>query len=144
MKDYPYRTADGSVYGRLKELARRNRSNPTEAESLLWSMVKGGRLGAKFKRQHTISCFIADFVCLEHGLIVEIDGGYHNLPDQRTSDNERTGWLESQGFEVIRFTNAEVMQNTNNVLQQIKEKIKQHGAQHKSNLPPRGERRGGL
>lgn len=50
MEHYPYRMADGSLYGRLKELARRNRSNQTEAESLLWLMVKGNRLGRKFKR----------------------------------------------------------------------------------------------
>ncbi len=124
MEHYPYRTADGSLYGRLKELARRNRSNQTEAESLLWLMVKGNRLGRKFKRQHIIGCFIADFVCIETKLIIEIDGGYHSLPDQQTSDKERTAWLESQGFRVIRFTNAEVMQNTTNVLQKIKEKLK--------------------
>ena len=124
MEHYPYRTADGSLYGRLKELARRNRSNQTEAESLLWLMVKGNRLGRKFKRQHIICCLIADFVCIETNLIIEIDGGYHSLPDQQTSDKERTAWLESQGFRVIRFTNAEVMQNTTNVLQQIKEKLK--------------------
>ena len=64
MEHYPSRTADGSLYGRLKELARHNRSNPTEAESLLWLMVKGNRLGRKFKRQHIIGCFIADFVCI--------------------------------------------------------------------------------
>lgn len=93
MKDYPYRTADGSAYGRLKELARRNRSNPTEAESLLWLMVRGGRLGRNFKRQHVISRFIADFVCIETKLIAEIDGGYHSLPGQQASDEERTAWL---------------------------------------------------
>ena len=124
MKNYPYCTADVSLYGRLKELARRNRSNPTEAESLLWLMVKGSRLGCKFKRQHIIGCFIVDFVCIETRLVVEIDGGYHSLPDQQTSDKERTAWLESQGFRVIRFTNAEVMQNTTSILQQIKENLK--------------------
>ncbi len=124
MEHYPYRTADGGTYGRLKELAKRNRSNPTEAENLLWLMVKGGRLGLKFKRQHIIGCFIVDFVCLETKLIVEIDGGYHSLPDQQISDNERAVWLESQGFRVIRFTNEEVMQNTTNVLQQIKQNLK--------------------
>lgn len=124
MKDYSYRTADGSLYGRLKELARHNRSNPTEAESLLWLMVKGGRLGRNFKRQHVIGCFIVDFVCIETKLIVEIDGGYHSQPGQQANDAERTAWLESKGFKVIRFSNAEVMQNTTNVLQQIKENLK--------------------
>ncbi len=81
-------------------------------------------MGLKFKRQHIIGCFIVDFVCLETKLIVEIDGGYHSLPDQQTSDNERAVWLESQGFRVIRFTNEEVMQNTTNVLQQIKQNLK--------------------
>ncbi len=124
MKDYSYRTADGSVYGCLKELARRNRNNPTEAESLLWLMVKGGRLGRNFKRQHVIGSFIVDLVCIETKLVVEIDGGYHSQPDQQASDEERTAWLESQGFKVIRFSNAEVMQNTTKVLRKIKENLK--------------------
>jgi len=124
MANYSYCTADGSLYGRLKELARSNRKNPTEAESVLWNMIKGCRLGQDFKRQHAIGCFIADFVCLTSNLIIELDGGYHSLPKQQVSDEERTRWLENQGFKVIRFANEEVIGNTDNVLQKIKENLK--------------------
>lgn len=124
MVAYTYRTADGSLYGRLKEYAKSNRAMPTEAESVLWYMLRGGRLGQNFKRQHIIGCFIADFVCLTSNLIVELDGGYHSLPEQQISDEERTTWLESQGFKVMRFTNEEVIGDINSVLQKIKEKLK--------------------
>lgn len=112
------------MYGCLKELARSNRRNPTEAESVLWNMVKGCGLGQKFQRQHVIGCFIADFVCLASHLIIELDGGYHSLPEQRLSDGDRTDWLERQGFRVVRFTNEEVICDTENVLRQIKENLR--------------------
>lgn len=121
---YPYRTADGSLYGQLKELARQNRNNQTEAESILWSLIRGNRLGCPFKRQHVIGNFIADFVCLNFMLVVEIDGGYHRKETQLTSDNERTIQLNRMGFKVIRFTNEAVIGDTENVLRQIKENLK--------------------
>lgn len=121
---YPYRTAEGSLYGQLKELARQNRQNQTEAESILWSLIRGNRLGCPFKRQHVIGNFIADFVCLDFMLVVEIDGGYHCKETQLTSDNERTVQLNRMGFKVIRFTNEAVIGDTENVLRQIKENLK--------------------
>lgn len=124
MANYSYCTADGSLYGRLKEFAKSNRKNPTDAERALWNMIKCCRLGQDFKRQQVIGCFIADFVCLTSNLIVELDGSYHNLPEQQVSDEERTRWLENQGFKVIRFANEEVIGNTDNVLQKIKENLK--------------------
>ncbi len=123
-EDYPYRTADGSVYGKLKELARENRSKPTQTESIIWHLVKGGRLGHIFKRQHIIGNFIADFVCLDSKLVVEIDGGYHHTEDQPKSDEERTKKLNSMGFKVIRFSNEEVIGCTDSVLKTIKENLK--------------------
>jgi len=123
-RKYPYLTADGSTYGRLKELARQNRSNQTEAESILWSLIRGNRLGHPFKRQHVIGNFIADFVCLDLRLIVEIDGGYHRQEKQQINDDERTAQLNGMGFKVIRFTNEVVVGNTEDVLRQIKENLK--------------------
>ena len=64
--------------------------------------------------------FIADFACLSRKLIVELDGKYHQLPDQQVSDKDRTDWLESQGFKVLRFTNEEVTCDIDGVLTAIK------------------------
>ena len=116
---YEYQTADPILYGLLKAFAQKNRKNPTEAESALWSYLRGSDFAYPFKRQHIIGEFIADFVCLPAKLIIEVDGGYHQLPQQQTSDAERQQWLESQGFTVIRFTNEEVLGNIDNVIDEI-------------------------
>ena len=71
-----------------------------------------------------IILFIADFACLPKRLIIELDGGYHQLPDQQVSDAERTNWLEQQGFKVIRFSNEEVIGDIEHVLSIIKEHLK--------------------
>lgn len=67
--------------------------------------------------------FIADFACIHLKLLIEVDGGYHQLPEQTVSDEERTGWLKSQGFTVIRFTNNQITEDINNVIKEIKETI---------------------
>ena len=118
---YEYQWADPVLYKRLKEFAKENRKNPTEAESALWTFLRANSLGLPFKRQHIIGPYIADFVCLPAKLIVEIDGGYHQLPEQQSSDSEREQWLEEQGFTVIRFTNEEVIGDTENVLETIEQ-----------------------
>ena len=105
MSTYDYQTADPLLYSLLKEYAYRMRINPTEAESILWQQLRGKALGQPFRRQHIIGPFIADFICVPRKLILEIDGGYHQLPDQQISDEERTQWLEAKGYKVIRFTN---------------------------------------
>ena len=81
-------------------------------------------LDAKFRRQHIIGQFIADFVSLRDKLIIEIDGAYHNYPDQTISDAQRTEILNGLGFRVIRFTNSEVLCDTDNVLDKIKNELK--------------------
>ena len=65
----------------------------------------------------------AVFVCLPKKVIIELDGGYHQLPDQQISDQERTEWLEGKGFKVIRFTNDEVIGNTEGVINKIKKEL---------------------
>lgn len=124
MKCYSYCTADVLCYDLLKGFAKHNRLHATPAESVLWDFLRGNRLGKPFRRQHIIGMFIADFVCLPSMLIIELDGKYHSVPQQQISDDERTEWLEHQGFKVIRFTNDEVMCNTEYVLNIIKEKIR--------------------
>ena len=89
----------------------------------MWQQLRGGSLGVKFKRQHIIYDFIADFVCLEKMLIVEVDGAYHFTDKQIEYDVYRTEELEQFGFRVLRFTNEEVIHETTRVIHKIKETI---------------------
>ena len=120
---YDYQTADPLLYPLLKKYAQHNRNNPTEAEETLWCYLNAGALGVIFKRQHIIGDYIADFVCLSKKLIIELDGGYHQLPQQQLCDTQRTEWLESKGYKGIRFSNKELLDNTDGVLEEIKELI---------------------
>ena len=126
-----YETANVMTYGKLKDFANENRKNPTQAESILWDYLKGKQLGVSFRRQHVIGEYIADFICLSHHLIIEIDGNYHQLPEQQSSDEERTKRLEELGMKIIRFTNDEIIGNIEMVINKIKEQI--------APLPPAGE-----
>ena len=79
--------------------------------------------GVRFRRQHIIGQFIADLSCPRLKLIIEIDGGYHQLPSQQASDRQRTAWLEAQGYTVMRFTNEEIIADTKRVLIEIQKEI---------------------
>ncbi len=121
---YDYQTADTVAYGLLKKFVEEHRSNPTDAENILWQVVRGKKLDSfKFRRQHIIGTYIADFVCLSQKLIVEVDGLVHEIPENKLSDAERTAELNKYGFEVIRFTNDEVVNNTDFVLNSILSKL---------------------
>ena len=134
---FNYQTADPFLYGLLKEFVKHHRSQPTDAENVLWQMLRGKKLeGYKFRRQHIIGQYIADFVCLNKNLVIEVDGLIHQLPDNKTSDEERTEWLRSQGFEVVRFTNEEVLQNTDNALTEIANKLNTLTEEVKSSQNP--------
>lgn len=114
-----YQTADPFYYNRLKEFAKHNRNNPTDAERVMWQGLKSENLGYRFRRQHIIGCFIADFACIEKGVVIEIDGGYHQLPEQQVCDEEREQWLNANGYNVLRFTNNEVLGNIDDVIERI-------------------------
>ena len=81
-------------------------------------------LGYKFRRQHIIGDYIVDFVCLEKMLVIEIDGEYHNEWEQQINDEERTEWLHKRGFNVIRFTNAEVIAEPTLFAQKVKSALR--------------------
>jgi len=99
-------------------VARNLRRAMTPAEAVLWTEVRGRRLvGLKFRRQHPIGGFYADFCCVEHHLVVEVDGPVHLSLAQR--DAERTEMLEYHGYRVIRFTNERVMEDLEGVLREI-------------------------
>ena len=120
-----YMTADDSLYKILKEFKEENKNNPTPAENALWNSLRGKQLeGYKFRRQHIISKYIADFVCISKHLIIEVDGSIHQLPENIESDKERTVQLNRLGFEVIRFTNDQIFTDLENVLLQIEQKLK--------------------
>jgi very-short-patch-repair endonuclease len=87
----------------------------TDAERLLWSRLRGRRLGWKFRFQHTIGPYVGDFVCLERKLIVEADGGQHNEQSVRA----RTAYLRRRGFRIIRFWNHDTLQNIDGVTETI-------------------------
>jgi len=115
-----YRTARPSTYELLKELKTQNKKNKTQAESILWECLRNKNLTYKFRRQHIIDMFIADFICIEKKLIIEVDGGYHTTREQKEADEMRTQILNELGFKVIRFTNEEVIGTIDKVLQKIK------------------------
>jgi very-short-patch-repair endonuclease len=120
---HSYCTANPFTYKLLKDFALSNRKHPTQAESLLWEAVRGKQMGQPFRRQHIIGEFIADFVCLPTKLIIELDGRYHSLPEQQISDEQRTQWLQHQGYKVVRFTNEQVFHDLENTIKNIKELI---------------------
>ncbi|MDB5198328.1 MAG: metH [Chitinophagaceae bacterium] len=135
-KEFGYEWADPSSYKLLKEFALAHRSNPTLAEEALWGLVKTKKLeGYKFRRQHIIGNYIADLVCLDKRLIIEIDGLIHQLPENKESDENRTQWLNQQGFKVIRFTNDEVINKIEEVTDVISSTLKkQPGIKESNNL----------
>jgi very-short-patch-repair endonuclease len=97
--------------------ARELRQQPTEAEIRLWAVLRNRRfLAFKFRRQHPIGPFVADFACLRHHLIVEADGSQHVQSD---ADAQRTRWLERRGWRVLRFWNNDVLARTDAVMEAI-------------------------
>ena len=118
--DYDYLTADLVTYGLLKEFVKKHRSNPTDGELALWETLRGKQLnGFKFRRQHIVGNYIADFICLPVKLIIEVDGLIHQTNDNKISDAERTTELNKHGFEVIRFNNIEVINEREKVAEKI-------------------------
>jgi len=108
--------------GMHKSRSRQLRRNLTEAEQALWRHLRLRQLdGHKFRRQQPIGPYIVDLVCLERRLIIELDGGQHS--SQIISDAERSAWLETQGFRVLRFWNHEVLQNIEAVKERIREAL---------------------
>ncbi|MBS0510316.1 MAG: endonuclease domain-containing protein [Proteobacteria bacterium] len=106
-------------------LQRRLRNNMTDAEAALWRRLRGRQLGGnKFRRQHPFLDYVLDFVCVERGLVVEVDGGQHlDSPDDRRRDER----LLAAGFRVLRFWNHEVLIETDAVLRAIWSALNESG-----------------
>lgn len=117
--------------------ARKLRKQSTDAEKRLWHHLRNRQiLNAKIRRQHPFPPYIADFVCLETKLIIEIDGSHHM--DNQEQDEKRTHFLKAQGFHVIRFWNNEVLSQTEAVLEAIYNELGKHPSPQPS--PLTGER----
>src|SRR5271170_8349123 len=101
-----------------KDAARELRRDQTDAERKLWNILRGRQvLNLKFRRQHPIGNYIADFCCIEKALIIELDGSQHL--ERVTQDEERTRWLNAHGFQVLRFPNDELLLATESVIEKI-------------------------
>ena len=97
----------------------------TEAEALLWNFLRNKKLdGNKFRRQHPMGRYIADFYCHEKKLVVEVDGNYHSNPDIIKYDRTRTFNFNLDDIKVIRFTNKEVIDKLSWVLEEIRKELK--------------------
>jgi very-short-patch-repair endonuclease len=114
-------TAAPDRYDILKRFAKENRHNMTLAEKILWEELRNNKTGYKFRKQHPIGDYIADFICIEKKLVIEVDGGYHNTLEQQQDDAVRTIDIEKMGYSVIRFTNDEVEKQPATIILRIKE-----------------------
>ena len=104
----------------VNERARTLRKAMSDAERKLWFALRAKQLGgARFRRQHPIGRYIADFVCLERRLVVEVDGGQHTEKDQTIRDLRRDSWLETEGYRVLRVPTIDVYSNITGVLDTI-------------------------
>ena len=133
---------EGQGGGELTERSRDLRNNATEAEKKVWQGLRGKQLGGyKFRRQHPMGGkYIADFICLDKHLVLELDGGQH--AEQVDYDTKRTEFLNNEGYRVLRFWNNQVFTNLEGVLETIlyylenEDKIPLNGEHPHPNLPP--------
>ena len=96
------------------------RSNQTEAENRMWFFLRAKRFqNLKFKRQEVINAYIVDFVCYEQMLIIELDGGQHYIEENQKKDEIRSAFLRARGFRILRFSNIQVLKETQAVLESI-------------------------
>lgn len=129
----PFRGLGGNPYKKgamfegashiIFENAKHLRKNMTHAETVLWMHLKQGISSCKFRRQHPLRLYIADFYCHKARLIIETDGAIHNQPEIIESDMVRQKDLIDWGYYVLRFSNQEVLHQPEKVLEIITEKL---------------------
>jgi very-short-patch-repair endonuclease len=106
--------------GASRTVAKKLRKQMTDAEVILWSRLRGNQLeGLKFRRQHPIKSYVADFACVEARLVVEIDGATHSTAAEREHDAIRNKVLGREGWRILRVSNKDVCKNINETLQLI-------------------------
>ena len=114
-----FENASPRIFQNAKEL----RGNLTVAEMMLWLRLMKGVNSYKFRRQHPIGKFIADFYCHRFKLIIELDGSIHNDPQVETIDREREKDLRAWGYQVIRFNNQQIYTDIDNVILKISQHL---------------------
>ncbi|KKR70523.1 MAG: hypothetical protein UU13_C0004G0019 [Candidatus Nomurabacteria bacterium GW2011_GWB1_40_7] len=126
------------IFNKSKFLPRRKelRKSLTPQELKLWFYLKGKNLDVKFRRQHGIGPYIADFYCKEKNLVVEIDGSQHL--DAQEYDKERNDYMETLGIKVLRFWNSEIDKNVESVLMKIRDST--HPSALKGTSPSQGRK----
>jgi len=102
------------------EMARNLRKNMTHAEMILWGYLKNNFEGYRFRRQHPVNMYIADFYCHKLKLIIEVDGSIHYRDDVKENDIKKENDLKDMGYTIIRFSNDEVGKSANRVLEQLR------------------------
>lgn len=107
----------------LIDLARKMRKSPTVEEKLIWEALRDNKLGVKFRFQHILGRYIADFYCHSKKLVVEIDGKVHDIPDVIEYDRIRQAEIESRGLRVLRIRNEEIIEDLPRVILKIKQAI---------------------
>lgn len=110
---------------KMYEIARNLRKNRTKEEAILWKLLRNRQfMGLKFKRQFPIGNYVVDFVCEEKKLVLEIDGGQHNEPENIKEDKLRTDFIESKGYKVLRFWNNDINLNIQGVYETLLNAVK--------------------
>lgn len=110
------------VSERQRSRAKQLRQTMTRAETLLWRHLKANRLdGLGFRRQTPIRNYIADFICMSAKLVIELDGESHDFDERQKADQKRDAFFVSEGFQVLRFTNDQVMSNLEGVVETIRQ-----------------------
>ena len=123
----------------LGKLAKLLRRKATDAELVLWYKLRNRQIeNAKFRFQQQVKNYIADFVCFEKKLIIEIDGGQHNETSEKIKDEERTRILKKKHYKVLRYWDNDVLQNTDGVLEDIRKILMQRTHPHLAS-PVKGE-----
>lgn len=137
--NFNWQTTNSEIWKNLKERARELRKGQTEAEELIWEQIRKEKLGVKFRRQQVISTYIVDFVSLELKLVLEIDGGIHQDEEIKKYDIYRTEILNSLGYEVLRISNHEILNNISSAVSTIKAKIEELSNKPHPQPLPNGE-----
>lgn len=114
-----------------QEKRRKLRSNMTYCEKLVWQHLRKRQLGYRFLRQYSVDQFVIDFYCPELKLAIELDGGIHEIPEQKEYDIARQKYIEKFGISFIRITNAEYLANPNKALTKIEDAINKSTAEKK-------------
>src|SRR5690606_16098349 len=115
-----YKTMKTKIDAQLLEFAKSMRHTATDAEHLMWQILRVKRfMNLKFRRQHVIKPYIVDFYCHEIGLVIELDGSQHGTDDAMEYDAERTKFLEVLGLTVVRYWNHDVLGRTDVVMDDL-------------------------